>query len=638
MKVEKEILQKSSRLIAFASVVFAGFFYLYYPHIQNYSTTPKWIFGSIIGLAMLFLGRKEKFVWSWGLTAWFGFVLLYFIQSFWSYNVWDSIMRALPFILAPLLVLLLRRESNDLIDFYTKVATIVSLLILPLVLVNLFELAGLYFSDEYSHQSTYSFRYTFGNRNQYSELLTLTLPIIAVGFFSSVQKWKKVLFALSICLIYILVSLLLNRAVFLVLYGVYPLILALYFLQKSKAKKLGVGLLSGIYIAGLAVFFSPLRNKIPFLKNLLETNYGSGNERIRIWGNSLELWQESLFLGHGSGDWKIEILRTPLQFTQAEGGTVFFQRAHNDFLQIAVENGFLGLLLFLVFFVLSFFLLFKSTINNGSKVLLFGGVLAYIVISNFSFPIEKIELLFFLFLFILPGFSSQLSRTKKFNLPKIGMAVLILSTLILSVKWLSYEKDYFEYKKDNDRIAFKDIDKNKYTIDATSTPLFWHEGNYLFNKQDYIGALIAYHQALKFNPYHVHVINNIGSSHYALGEIDQAEEYFKKALKLNPVFVETLMNYASLQFNRGNIDGALVNILTIPEKNEPKNYMTFILAIAKAKYKEMEDKYDDPEFEKFLSSTVDNDAFLYEISKRARRSNASYEMELRAKASKDTVQ
>jgi len=218
------------------------------------------------------------------------------------------------------------------------------------------------------------------------------------------------------------------------------------------------------------------------------------------------------------------------------------------------------------------------------------------------------------------------------------MAVLILSTLILSVKWLSYEKDYFEYKKDNDRIAFKDIDKNKYTIDATSTPLFWHEGNYLFNKQDYIGALIAYHQALKFNPYHVHVINNIGSSHYALGEIDQAEEYFKKALKLNPVFVETLMNYASLQFNRGNIDGALVNILTIPEKNEPKNYMTFILAIAKAKYKEMEDKYDDPEFEKFLSSTVENDAFLYEISKRARRSNASYEMELRAKVSKDTVQ
>ena len=136
----------------------------------------------------------------------------------------------------------------------------------------------------------------------------------------------------------------------------------------------------------------------------------------------------------------------------------------------------------------------------------------------------------------------------------------------------------------------------------------------------------------------MHVINNIGSSHYALGEIDQAEEYFKKALKLNPVFVETLMNYASLQFNRGNIDGALVNILTIPEKNEPKNYMTFILAIAKAKYKEMEDKYDDPEFEKFLSSTVENDAFLYEISKRARRSNASYEMELRAKVSKDTVQ
>lgn len=638
MKVEKEILQKASRLVVFAVLVFAGFFYLYSPHIQNYSTTPKWIFGSLIGLAMLFFGRKEKFVWSWGLTAWFGFVLLYFIQSFWSYNVWDSIIRTLPFILAPLLVLLLRRESNDLNDFYTKVATIVSLLILPLVLVNLFELAGMYFSDEYSHQSTYLFRYTFGNRNQYSELLTLLLPIIAFGFFSSVRKWKKALLFVVIALIYLLVTLLLNRAVFLVLYGVYPLILALYFLQKSKAKKWGIGILSGIFIAGLAVFFSPLRHKIPFLKNLLETSYGSGNERIRIWSNSLDLWQESLFFGHGSGDWKIEILRTPLQFTQAEGGTVFFQRAHNDFLQIAVENGFLGLLLFLVFLGLSIFLLFKSTINQGSKVLLFGGVLAYIVISNFSFPIEKIELLFLLFLFLLPGFSLQSSSSKKFNIPNIGMATTLLVTLILGVKWLSYEKDYFEFKADNDRIAYKRIDKKKYTIDATSTPLFWHEGNYLFNNQDYVNALTSYHQALQFNPYHVHVMNNIGSSHYALGEIDQAEEYFKKALKLNPKFIETLMNYSSLQFNRGNIDGALVNILAIPEKNEPKNYMIFILAIAKAKYKEMDDKYDDPEFEKFLDSTIDNDAFLYEISKRARITNASYEMELRAQASKATVQ
>lgn len=640
MKAEKVIPQKSSRLLIFAVILFSGLFYLYYPHLQNYSTTPKWIFASLIGLAMLFLGRKEKFVWSWGMSAWFGFVLLYFIQSFWSCNVWDSIVRTIPFLIAPLLVVLIRREVTDLSKLYSEIALVVSLLILPILFMNLVELFGLYLSDGYSHQSTYTFRYSFGNRNQYSELLTLLVPILAVGFNSVAEKWKKILFIATAFLIYLTVTLLLNRAAFLVLYGVYPFIFILFLLQKAKPKtrKIGFGTLAGIGLLGMVLLASPARKNIPFLQNLLETNYGSGNERIRIWSNSFDLWKESPVFGKGSGDWKIEILKTPLQFTQAEGGTVFFQRAHNDFIQIAVENGLVGLVLILLFFGISSFLLFKSDIARGNKILLFAGVLGYLVISNFSFPIEKIELLLLLFLFFLPGLSSRESEFKKLDMTKWGIGLILVSTLILSLSWIGYEKDYFLFKGDNDNYAFEEINKSRYSIDPTSTPLFWHEGNTQFNKEDFPSALEKYNQALKHNPYHVHVINNIGSSHYALGEIEEAEKHFKKALSYNPKFVETLMNYSSLQFNRGNIDGALNNILSIPEASEPANYKLFILAITKAKYQEMIDKYDDPEFEIFLNSTKDNDALLYDISKKARLTGASFEMELRAQASKTTVQ
>jgi tetratricopeptide (TPR) repeat protein len=537
-------------------------------------------------------------------------------------------------------VLLLRREESDLNTFYSKTATIAAISILPLVLLTLFELANLYSSEDYTHLSTYSFRFTFGNRNQYSELLTLLIPIIAIGYFSIALKWKKIFFALTIILLYATISLLQNRAVFLVLYGVYPFIFGWFLLQKanSKNRKIGFWFLITFVLLGAVLLFTPARSKIPFLQNLLETRYGSGNERIRIWKNSIDLWQESPLFGKGSGDWKIEILKTPLEFTQAEGGTVFFQRAHNDFIQVAVENGILGLILFLLFFGISSFLLFKSTLERPKQLLLFGGVLGYILISNFSFPIEKIELLLLLFLFFLPGLSQVKSEARKHALPAFRIAITLLITLGLSLKWLNYEKDYFLYKKDNNQLALSEIDKNIYSIDPTSTPLYWIVGNELFNQKKYEDALVKYKLALKYNPFHVHVINNIGSCYYALGEIDEAEKQFKKALNYNPKFVETLMNYTSLEFNRSNIDEALNKILTIPERNEPENYKMFILVIAKAKYHEMMDKYDEPEFEEQLSETITNDDFLFAISRSARISGECYEVELRKQLAKMTVQ
>ncbi len=639
MKKEKTIPQPKSKLLLFVVVLFSGFFFLYYPYLQNYSTTPKWIFGATFGLLMYFFGRKEKLQWSPGMSVWFAFILLFWIQSFWSYNFWDAIVRTVPFILAPILVLLLRREENDLNNFYLKIATAIGILILPLVLMTLVEIIALYFSGSYSHLSTYSFKYSFGHRNQYSELLVLIIPILTLGYFLNDSKLKKWIFVLSIVSIYLTVLLLQNRAAFLVMFGVYPILFSLYWIQKFNAKnriRITWTVLLLIPLGGI-LLFSPLRSKIPFLQNLLETKFGSGNERLHIWKNSLDLWKESPLFGKGSGDWKIEILRTPLEYTQAEGGTVFFQRTHNDFIQVAVENGALGLLLFLLFFGIGIYLLLKSQFDRSKQLLLLGGVIGYILLSNFSFPIEKIELLVLLFLFLLPGLSLLKMKTKNFKYGAIGIVVLLIFSLGLSLKWITYEIKYFLYKKDNDQLAFSEIDKTKYTIDPTSTPLNWQEGNEMFNEKNFKAALSKYEQALEYNPYHVHVINNIGSCYYALGNIAEAENQYKKALSFNPKFTESIMNYTSLEFNRGNIDGALNLILTIPEQNEPQNYRMYVLAIAKAKYHEMMNKYDEPLFESELLETIHDDDFLFSVSRGARISGECYEVELRNQLAKMTV-
>ncbi len=639
MKVEKALPRNPSYLLILTGLLFGGLFYLYYPHIQNYSTTPKWLFVSFFSLFLLFLGKKEKLSWSMGVTIWFAFIVLYLFESFWSYNFWDSVVRTIPWILAPFSVLLIARQEKDLRVFYPKLAFAIGILIAPIVLLALLELTDLLISGSYSHASTYQFRYTFGNRNQFCELLALIVPILSIGAYFTKEKWRKVFFFSLIGLIYLMATLLQNRAAILVLYAIYPLFFALFLFQgfKPKTKKYAHLVLLACVLIGTILVFSPLRKNIPVVRNLVETGYGSGNERVRIWSNSIDLWKESPVFGKGSGDWKIEILKTPLEHTQADNSTVFFQRAHNDFLQVAVENGLVGLVLFVTFFIVSIVLLFKSDIEFRSKIILLAGVAGYVLISNFSFPIEKIELLILLFLFFLPGIKKNFVASKKLMLQKFIVAAMVLSVIILGVSWLKNEQNYFLFKGENNVYAFEEINLKKYTIDPTSTPLEWHSGNSFYNKADYKNALISYHSALEHNPYHVHVLNNMGSCHYALQEMEQAEKYYRTALSLNPKFVETRMNFASFQFNKGLIDSALVQILSIPGDREPKNYRVFIKAIAQAKYKSLMDLYDEPEFENFLETTFENDAVLYHISERSRYSGASYEVELRKYAIEKAV-
>jgi O-antigen ligase len=631
MKPQKTIETKSTSLGIFLWVLFSSLFYLYFPYIQNYSATPKWIFVSLICLGMLFFGKKTKIPWSVGISTWLLFVLLYLIQSYWSYNFWDAVVRTIPLLLAPMAVILLFRESQSVKEFYSKMALVLSVLITPILIITLVEILGLISADEYSHLATYQFRYAFGNRNQYAELLVLLVPLISTGIYYTQEKAKKIFLLTVIVLIYLTVTLLLNRASILVLFGIYPLFFLLFYLQKVKIKsrKLAYG---GIFVSifiGILVLASPLRKQIPIVRNLLETRYGSGNERVQIWSNSIDLWKQAPVFGKGSGDWKIEILNTPLGFTKAEDSTVFYQRAHNDFIQIAVENGLVGLILFLAFFIIAVFALFKSNVEKETKILLSAGIGGYLLLSNFSFPIEKIELLILLFLFFAPGFQRQLSDLKNSNSAKFSLALPIFASLVLSFSWLDNERKYFEYKSLGDELVLSEMNKDFYTIDPTTTPIYWEEGNIFYNKQQFEKALISYDKALKHNPNHAHVLNNLGSCHYALGEMKEAEAYFKRALTINPNFIESLMNYSSFLFNQGDIDGALNHILLIPNHKEPQNYPMFIQTIAKAKYNWMLEIHDEPLFVEFLKKTYDDDEFLYEISKKARISGECYEIELR---------
>jgi len=619
-----------------SGLVLAICIFLYLPIIQSYSLTPKWIALTGVSLALVFLNASHfKSSLSKLMYLWWLFVVLCIFSCFRSYNFWDSLLHLSPLIIAPLVVGQIRHRIESFESFYSKLALVVSLLVLPIILYTLYDILLLMINGDYNHDSTYMFRFSFGHRNQYSQFLVLLVPLLFMGFKGG--KSKKAFLIVVITLIYLTAIFLKNRTVLIVLFGVYPMLLFFFSIRKKTKKTKGIVLISFLVLAGTSFIVLKSVNLDPNSRigNLLETNFGSGNERIRIWENSLELSKEHPLIGYGAGDWKAEILRTPLRFTQAEKGEVFYQRTHNDFIQLLVEQGVIGLLLFVAFFVFAIVRIVKSVNDGRIKHGALAGVLGFMVIAFFSFPLEKVELMILLFLFLIPVLDRQRvgDELKVQSLLKSPQFYILTLTLVSLISLLVYlfqmELIYFDYKKTAKVSVLDDINKDFYTIDPNSTPVHWHIANDLYQKGKFEDAIENYQLALQASPYHAHALNNTGSSYYALGQIDSAKLYYDKTLAVNPLFTETLMNYASLKFNEKDIDGALNLILDVVIEWEPDDYEMYISAIGKAKCLWLIDLHDQPDFEVFLAATAEDPELLYQISVNCRTTGADYEEELR---------
>ena len=560
----------------FTTLVLITLAYVGYTGIQSYSTTPKWIGLLSIGLILLYTHRNQAIKWSWGLTIWSIFVLQYLFQTTASYNTYDAIAHSLPLIIGPLLVLGLFRDQNNL-NRLAQFSLITALITLPLLLYGLYELVELLFSSDYTRTSTYGVRFSFGHKNQLAQFFTLLIPIYALGIITAKEKWKQVLFMCSCVVIYVFVTLLINRTSLILLYGVYPLAALVYLIHvrfSNSQKRIAFGTLSGIVILGVILLFS-IPDRIPFIGEWIHSE--SGSERLMIWQNSLELAKESPIFGHGSGNWKIEILRTSLERSGFEN-QLFFQRAHNEFIHTLVENGIVGMLVLLTFFVYSIVRVIRSSIEFNVKLFSITGLISFLIISSLSFPLERVELVFLLFVFLVPTYSLYKTPKPIVRYLSIGLAAICF---IFAVSWIRQQRSFFVFRTDNAIDLALDLDI--YTIDASSTPVAFYEGNYYFGRQNYAKAATSFQKAYEYNPYHVHVLNNLASSQSLIGQTDKAKETYKRLFELDSLFVEGLINAASVHFNSGDIPQALDYLLKIPKTKEPENFHLFATIILRGR-------------------------------------------------------
>jgi O-antigen ligase len=173
---------------------------------------------------------------------------------------------------------------------------------------------------------------TFGNPNVYGEYILLILPIVFAMIFVSKKIVAKLyyLFISAILLFNLLLTL--SRGCYLALALAFFVFICL----------INVRLIS-LFIIGLFAIM-PLLSDIVISRIVSITNFSDSSTsfRLMIWQGTLRMLKDFWFVGLGQGEAAFNSVYPLYSFN-----TVFAPHAHNVYLQIFVEMGILGLIIFI---------------------------------------------------------------------------------------------------------------------------------------------------------------------------------------------------------------------------------------------------------------------------------------------------
>jgi O-antigen ligase len=546
----------------------------------------------------------------------FGFCLLFvlficysFVTLVISSNDADGFFRLSQYLLFFYLTLTLLQLENPDKLFNTLARTTVFISILVSI-PAIFQLAELIYDQNLTiPQSTYKIKSIFPHRNLFSHFSLLILPFSIYLFFEDKKIWRYASLT-SISLGLFLIVILSNRTSWLSLIAILIFLLAIFLIKRNvfafgnKNNWLIAVLI--VFIIVFALLFQLKFSENSSLKshslNSLDYNQGSTKDRLELWKRTILLIKEKPLIGHGIGSWKINMLKYGNEGLVSENNITFYQRPHNDFLWVAAEQGIIGLILYTGSLIIVLFQLINSIRFCDKRLFLnqlivFASVLiSFLIISNFSFPRERIShnIILFSSIGLFLNLNSRISEGKKYKSFKnkgTKYASLFLLTIVLVLGAMRYHgevhtKNATIARKNGDyKTCIIEIEKAQsliYQIDETSTPLTWQTGLSYFHMRDYDNALKFFKEAIEINPYHIYVLNDYAGSLSKLHKYDDAIEAYLNALKISPSFQDARLNLIALYYKQKNYYAAFealkgVNLVNIDDRLKK----TIILVIRK---------------------------------------------------------
>jgi O-antigen ligase len=424
------------------------------------------------------------------------------------------------------------------------------------------------------------------NRNLYASAQALIIPFCLYVLFADNSNPWKYLTGFTLLVVFISLLLAQTRSAWLAsaLIIISSLILVSIFIPGLRKQwLLGTGII--LAVTGILVFFflsgsdntlaASLKERSSSLVTPLSPGDSSvavsnANERLVIWNKTLHLIKDHKTIGVGPGNWKIGIQAYGNKGLINEYGDYVLDHTHNIYLQLAAETGIPGLLLFLIFWFLVLFAAFKCLVRTQLKendklivILCICGMGAFALDGFFSFPLERIEHTFYLYLFggIVLGYYAL--SLEKHTLSLLSLRILFPAPLALSafILFISKERYNFEvhayrtkaFNKTNDYQNVIDEVAESNTpfaaLDMNGDPLQMYSAIAYKAMKKYDLALAQCEIALHYHPYNSRVYNTLGTIYTETGNFPKAIEAYKKALTITPKADVTLKNLAINYFN-----------------------------------------------------------------------------------------
>ena len=340
------------------------------------------------------------------------------------------------------------------------------------------------------------------NRNISSSSLVLKLIFLIYVIEGSKSFYEKLLLRALEIIALLAIIVLQSRFGIISIFGIYFLYLML---MKSSRKMIVLSILAS------AVFFVYFNNND--FQNKIEKNYtfqnlsedNSVKQRLSFYKSSINLFKQKPFVGNGLGSWKYKSIENKSSKTSS----VFIPYyTHNDFLQILMETGLVGLFVYLAFFLLVLMILLKNR-DNKSYIPLIIALILVTANSLINFPIHRTqEYIPFIICcsFILRKKEFEI-KGKNSNLLPILIILLIPSLILANYEYRSLKIQATlmkDYQNNNFSLSLNEIKKINYKLPNLASnvvPISTYLSRYYFNEKEYYESIRLLDYSLELNSF-----------------------------------------------------------------------------------------------------------------------------------------
>jgi O-antigen ligase len=487
---------------------------------------------------------------------------------------------------------------------------------------------------------------TFGNKNIASQPLVLIFPLSLILIVSNKSHGIKAwIITISIALILSYIFYTKTRAVWIALFFEIILIVSFFInywfksnkwidwnKNKTYASIFGILLLFVLINLNAKGYINFLSVSLESVNSISNSVSNSSSPRYQIWKTTLDIFNDSPFIGSGLGTYSQNIATEG--FATWNINNTF--RAHNDILELATELGILGITIFIILIVSVVICVFKILKETRGHInffyfLIFTAFSGSFINLQFSFPYQMTVpiVLFGLYCGLISGkidhefFSIDFLKIN-INLITKKILTIILTCffiLVFSISYLQWIKAYNQLEKINTSNSFGQIS-------LIETPIYHKDmqfmlyslgGNY-FNKGKFKQSSVIDWQFLKIWPNHLDVLFRYSYALHSLNQNNRALELAEKLKKIEPPgiynsYILKLFIFSSLK-KKNKFEKIFLELQSQPEKflklsKDTYRYLIFFTLNSANLFKYTPDLYQKYHKYHGYSCEVNNNMAIY---------------------------